>query len=65
MNNAPWHIADDIKHVIESTDAKLIRLPPYSPDLNKIEQVWANLKVALKKAASAIPDIHLNPATQI
>jgi hypothetical protein len=39
--------------VIESTGAKLIKLP-YSPDSNKLEHLWANLKAALKKAASVL-----------
>ena len=30
----------------------LIYLPPYSPDLNPIEQVFAKLKAALRKAAA-------------
>jgi len=31
--------------------AKLIFLPPYSPDLNPIEQIFAKLKLLLRKAA--------------
>lgn len=65
MDNAPWHNGDDIKQLIETTGAKLLKLPPYSPDLNKIEKAWANLKAAIKKASSMIPDIHTNLAIQI
>jgi transposase len=65
MDNAPWHKGVDIKELIESTGAKLIMLPPYSPDLNKIEHAWANLKAAVKKASSSIPDIPITIATQI
>ncbi len=36
MDNAPWHKGNDIKELIESTGAKLLKLPPYSPDLNPI-----------------------------
>jgi transposase len=32
--------------------ARLLFLPPYSPDLNPIEQVFAKLKAALRKAAA-------------
>ena len=35
---------------INSVGARLIFLPPYSPDLNPIEQVFAKLKAALRKA---------------
>lgn len=65
MDNAPWHKGDDIKQLIESTGAKLIKLPPYSPDLNPIEHAWANLKAEVKKAATYIDDFHQNLATQI
>ena len=65
MDNAPWHKGDDIKQLIESTGAKLLKLPPYSPDLNPIEHAWANLKAAVKKASYTIPDFHENMSTQI
>jgi transposase len=65
MDNAPWHQGEDIKQVIESTGAKLIKLPPYSPDLNPSEHAWANLKAAVKKASLTIPDFRLNISTQI
>lgn len=50
MDNAPWHRGNDIKNLIESTGARLINLPPYSPDLNPIEHAWANLKHYVKSA---------------
>lgn len=50
MDNAPWHRGNDIKNLIESTGAQLIKLPPYSPDLNPIEHAWANLKHYVKSA---------------
>ena len=65
MDNAPWHKGDDIKQLVETTGAKLINLPPYSPDLNKIEHAWANLKAAVRKASLTIPDFRINIATQI
>jgi transposase len=36
--------------VIEAQGASLLFLPPYSPDLNPIEQVFAKLKTLLRKA---------------
>ena len=35
---------------IRTARAKLLFLPPYSPDLNPIEQVFAKLKTLLRKA---------------
>ena len=49
MDNAPWHKSDEIAKAIENVGARLIYLPPYSPDFNKIEQQWANLKNFIKK----------------
>ena len=37
---------------IERAGATLLYLPPYSPDLNPIEQVFAKLKAMLRKAAT-------------
>ncbi|MEM7621345.1 MAG: transposase [Pseudomonadota bacterium] len=65
MDNAPWHKGDDIRELIESTGAKLLKLPPYSTDLNPIKKAWANLKSAIKKAKKTIPDIRENINLQI
>lgn len=50
MDNAPWHKGKDLQELIESTGARLIKLPFYSPDLNPIEHAWANLKHYVKSA---------------
>ena len=39
------------RRAIRAAGAKLFFLPPYSPDLNPIEQVFAKLKTLLRKAA--------------
>jgi len=45
-----------IRKLIEARGAKLIYLPPYSPDLNPIEMVFAKLKALLRKAAERTRD---------
>ena len=65
MDNAPWHKGHDIKTLIESTGAKLIMFPPYSPDLNPIEHAWANLKQAIKSKAHRFENIELNIESQL
>src|SRR5439155_22992995 len=52
MDNLPSHKVCGIRQIIEAAGARLIYLPPYSPDLNPIEQVFAKFKVALRKAAA-------------
>lgn len=49
LDNASFHKAPYIKDKIEATGAKVIFLPPYSPDINKIEPQWAVLKSKIKK----------------
>ncbi len=40
----------------EAAGARLLLLPPYSPDLNPIENAFANLKALLRKAAERTVD---------
>ena len=51
MDNLPAHKVKSVRQAIETVGAKLCYLPPYSPDLNPIEQVFAKLKAHLRKAA--------------
>ena len=50
MDNLGSHKADSIRQAIKSAGARLIYLPPYSPDLNPIEQAFSKLKHSLRKA---------------
>jgi transposase len=40
-----------IREAIEAVGAKLLYLPPYSPDFNPIEQLFAKLKALRRRAA--------------
>jgi transposase len=51
MDNLPAHKVEGIRALIDAAGATLIYLPPYSPDLNPIEQAFAKLKALLRKAA--------------
>jgi transposase len=50
MYNLPAHKNDAIRQAIEAAGAELRYLPPYSPDLNPIEQAFSKLKAHLRKA---------------
>lgn len=49
MDNAAFHKSDKTRKLIEDTGVKLLYLPPYSPDLNPIEQKWSHVKNIVKK----------------
>jgi transposase len=50
MDNLAAH--KGIEEAIAAVGASLLYLPPYSPDLNPIEQLFAKLKALLRKAAA-------------
>jgi transposase len=52
MDNLPAHKVAGIQEAIQAAGASLLYLPPYSPDLNPIEQLFAKLKALLRKAAT-------------
>ena len=50
MDNLGSHKGNKIHTAIRTAGARLLFLPPYSPDLNPIEQALAKLKTLLRKA---------------
>jgi len=48
MDNLSAHKVSGVRELIETAGAELLYLPPYSPDLNPIEQAWAKLKQVLR-----------------
>lgn len=49
MDNATFHKGGQIEQLIQQAGCKLLYLPPYSPDLNKIERCWSWLKSRIRK----------------
>jgi transposase len=43
--------------MIEERGARLIYLPPYSPDLNPVEKCWSKLKALLRKAKARTREV--------
>ena len=48
MDNLSSHKRARIRELIEATQAKLMYLPPYSPDLNPIEMIFSKIKQSLR-----------------
>lgn len=55
-DNLGSHKVAGVKEAIEARGATILYLPPYSPDLNPIEKLFAKLKALLRKAATRTVD---------
>lgn len=51
LDNLASHKVAGVQEAIQGAGAVLLYLPPYSPDLNPIENFFAKLKALLRKAA--------------
>lgn len=56
LDNLGSHKVAGVREAIEAKGARLLYLPPYSPDLNPIEPAFAKLKSLLRKAAARSVD---------
>ena len=52
LDNATFHHGGGIAALIESAGCRLLYLPAYSPDFNRIEKCWAWLKARIRKRLS-------------
>jgi transposase len=64
MDNLASHKVAGVKEAIERAGATLHYLPAYSPDFNPIEQAFAKLKAALRKAAARTFDALIEAIAQ-
>lgn len=49
MDNATFHKGGRIEQLIREAGCQVLYLPPYSPDLNRIEKCWPSLKSRISK----------------
>jgi transposase len=54
MDNLPAHKIVSVRHAIETAKCRLVYLPPYSPDLSPIENIWSKVKQSLRTSAARI-----------
>jgi transposase len=52
MDNLSSHKGGRVKELIEERGCELMYLPPYSPDLNPIEEAFAKIKALLRNAGA-------------
>lgn len=53
MDNYVIHKSSKTKEIIERAGCKVLYLPPYSPDLNPIENLWATIKARIRNISSS------------
>jgi len=58
IDNARFHKSKTVIKLIEAVGCRIVFLPPYSPDFNPIEHLWATVKNAIKKTAEQIDDFY-------
>jgi transposase len=51
LDNLSSHKSERARRLIESRGAEMVFLPPYSPDLNPIEMIFAKIKTLLRSLA--------------
>ena len=52
MDNLSSHKGSRVRELVEGRGCELLYLPPYSPELNPIEEAFAKLKALLRKAGA-------------
>jgi transposase len=57
MDNLGAHKVEGVREKIQARGAGLVYLPPYSPDFNPIEQIWAKVKHWLRSAKARTVEI--------
>lgn len=57
MDNARFHNKKRLKMYAEVYGVIIVFLPPYSPDFNPIEHVWANMKRFLRNTTRLFPSV--------
>ncbi len=57
MDNLTAHKTQRVKELVEGAGCELLYLPPYSPDLNPIEEAFAKIKGLLRKAEARAREV--------
>lgn len=57
LDNATFHKSSSTRRLIEQAGCEVLYLAPYSPDLNPIEKLWANLKRRWRKVGGSLEEL--------
>lgn len=57
LDNLGAHKVAGVRELVEARGARLVYLPPYSPDLNPIEQAWSKIKQQLRSAKARVLEV--------
>ncbi len=60
LDNLKAHRASAVARILRQAGAGVWYLPPYSPDFNPIEKIWAKVKARLRKAEARTPETLLD-----
>jgi transposase len=63
MDNAPFHHTEQIEQMCQDAGVKLVYLPLYSPDLNPVNEFFAELKASLNSTGKSIRTIRSKDLT--
>ena len=58
LDNASFHKGGRIRELVEGAGCELLYLPPYSPDLNPIEQCWGWIKARVRRSREQFKTLH-------
>jgi hypothetical protein len=64
LDNCSIHKVDEVAAMVESRGASIRWLPPYSPDLNPIEEAWSKFKSILRRIGASTMDMLVEAVTE-